>query len=86
MDKRPFKSDPPARLGNIVTTGIQHILDLIAFIDWHDRQALIIFCGVERDGQVDLALFIRKTPDLRDQAHGRDGEAPRPKVVIHPGH
>ena len=81
IDQSPLEGDASSCLLNVVFTGLDHILDLIALVDRHNGETFFVICRVEGDGKVDLSSFVRETPDLRDQPNGRDGEAPRSKVV-----
>lgn len=70
QDQGVLKGD--AALGDriVINAGVKQLFYLPLIVHGHDLRALLIGCGVERDGEGDGDVHIRKSADLGHDAAG----------------
>ena len=75
-DERVFKGNTPPRGFEIIGAGAEQLRDGITPVHRHDGAPRLVGRGMERDGEGDRQILLRKVIDARDDAAGREGNVP----------
>ncbi len=69
------------RLRDVITTRVDYLFYVVLLVDGQHGHARFVVRCVEGDGEVDLPLLVRKTVDLGNQPHRRNGETTGAEIV-----
>ncbi len=75
LDQGVLDRDAPLGLGRVVPGRVQHLADLPAGVDGHQRVAQLVVGGVQGDGQRHRQTFVGELLDRRHQADRGDRDA-----------
>lgn len=77
FDQDILKSDLTLRLFEMLTAGVNELIERIFAVDRHQKVAAFIVVTVKRDRKLDLKVLPGELFDLRHKPDGGNGDVPR---------